>query len=254
MTQYIATIKSLILKHLTLLKVNTMKTGILTSFILLISLYGYSQKLNFEIHGKYTRPIHKEKLNNVTTLSDMMPHYPAAWIDSYSSVEVSTISNGTAMSAPGDNEILNEYQKDILRTADLGSNVVINIIYKSDNAATRELMSRIINYDVTVVPEFEAEYMTGSNAMTEYLKENAIDKISEARSKDFGQAIVSFTINEDGKIADAIVSKSSGDAATDKLLLKVINKMPKWKPAETADGTKVKQAFVFNVFGNSNGC
>ena len=73
-------------------------------------------------------------------------------------------------------------------------------------------------------------------------------------SKDFTQAIVSFTVNEDGKIADAIVSKSSGDAATDKLLLKAINKMPKWKPAETADGTKVKQAFEFSVSGNTKGC
>lgn len=231
-----------------------MKISILTSLFLLLGLSGYSQKLNYQVHGKYTRPIHKEKLSNATSLSDMMPHYPAAWIDSYSSVEVSTVNSGIPMSAPGDNEILNEYQKDLLRKADLGSDVVINIIYKSENSATRETMLSILHYDVTVVPEFEAEYMTGSNAMTEYLKVNAIDKISSATIKDFTQAIVSFTVNEDGKIAEAKVSKSSGDAATDKLLLKAIHKMPKWKPAETADGTKVKQAFEFSVNGNSNGC
>ena len=231
-----------------------MKISILTSLFLLFSLTGFSQNMSFEVHGKYTRPIHKETLSNATTLSDMMPHYPAAWIDSYSSVEVSTVNNGIPMSAPGDNEILNEYQKDLLRKADLGSDVVINIIYKTDNSATREPLSAIIHYDVTVVPEFEAEYLTGSNEMKEYLKVNAIDKIRAATIKDFTQAIVSFTVNEDGKIADAVVSKSSGDTATDKLLLKAINKMPKWKPAETVDGTKVKQAFVFSVNGNTNGC
>lgn len=233
---------------------NTMKISILTSFILLIALTGFSQELNFTIHGKYTRPIHKEKLSNATTLSDMMPYYPAAWIESYSSVEVSTVRNGTTMSAPGDNDILNEYQKDLLRTADLGSDVSINIIYKTDNSATREPMSSIIHYDVTVVPEVEAEYMTGTKELTEYLKKNAIDKISEATAKLLQPTIVSFTVNEDGKITDATVSKSSGDAATDKLLLKTINKMPNWKPAETTDGTKVKQAFEFSVNGNSKGC
>ena len=216
-------LKALNLNLLTLLNVDTMKLSILTSLLLLVGLSGFSQEFYYAVHGKYTRPIHKEKLSNATTLSDMMPYYPSAWIDSYSSVEVSTVSNGTPMSFASDNEILNEYQKDILRTADLGSDVVINIIYKTENSATRQLMSRIINYDVTVVPEFEAEYLTGSNAMSEYLKVNAIDKIGVKMSKDFTQAIVSFTVNEDGKIADAMVSKSSGDAATDKLLLKATN-------------------------------
>lgn len=231
-----------------------MKLSILTSFFLFIGLTAFSQELNYAIHGKYTRPIHKEKLSNATTLSDMMPYYPAAWIDSYSSVEVSTVSNGTSMSAPGDNEILNEYQKDLLRTADLGSDVSINIIYKTDNSATREPMSSIIHYDVTVVPEVEAEYMTGTKELTQYLKKNAIDKISEATAKLLQPTIVTFTVNEEGKIADAQVVKSSGNAATDKLLLKTITKMPKWKPAETADGIKVKQAFEFSVSGNTKGC
>lgn len=115
-------------------------------------------------------------------------------------------------------------------------------------------MSSIIHYDVTVVPEVEAEYMTGTKELTEYLKKNAIDKISEATAKLLQPTIVSFTVNEDGKITDATVSKSSGDAATDKLLLKTINKMPNWKPAETTDGTKVKQTFEFSVNGNSKGC
>ena len=223
-----------------------MKTGILTSLFLLIGLTGFSQELNFAIHGKYTRPIHKEKLSNATTLSDMIPYYPAAWIDSYASVEVSTVNNGTSMSAPGDNDILNEYQKDLLRTADLGSNVSINIIYKTDNSATREPMSSIIHFDVTVVPEVEAEYMTGTKELTQYLKKNAVDKISEATAKLMQPAVVTFIVNEEGKIADAQVVKSSGDAATDKLLLKTITKMPKWKPG-LQNGTPVKVYFTLPV-------
>lgn len=231
-----------------------MKTSILTSLFLLIAITGFSQKLNYEVRGKYTRPIHRDKLSNASTLGDVMPHYPAAWIDSYSSVEISTISNGIAMSAPGDNEILNEYQKDLLRKADLGSDVEINIIYKTENSATREPLSAIIHYDVTIVPEVEAEYLTGTQAMKDYLKKRAIDKISEATIKQLTPATVSFTVTEEGKITNATISKSSGDAPTDKLLLKAITKMPKWKPAQTTDGTIVPQEFEFVVYNSQTGC
>ena len=231
-----------------------MKTYILTSFFLLIGLCGFTQDLKFEVRGKYTRPIHREKLNNANTLGDVMPYYPSAWIDSYSSVEVSTVSNGTPMSAPGDNEMLNEYQKDLLRSADLGSDVVINIIYKTDNAATRESMTRIIHYDVTIVPEMEATYLTGTEDMTAYLKKNTIDKIDEEIAKKLTPTIVGFTVTEEGKIADVTITKSSDDAGTDKLLLKAISKMPKWKPAQTTDGTKVKQEFEFVVYDGKTGC
>ena len=61
-------------------------------------------------------------------------------------------------------------------------------------------------------------------------------------------------MTEEGKIADATISKSSGDAATDKLLLKAITKMPKWKPAQTTDGTKVTQEFEFVVYDSKSGC
>jgi TonB family protein len=58
---------------------------------------------------------------------------------------------------------------------------------------------------------------------------------------------VEFTVNEDCEIANAQISKTSGDQETDELLLNVINQMPKWKPAENAKGRKVKQEFEFSV-------
>jgi TonB family protein len=83
--------------------------------------------------------------------------------------------------------------------------------------------------------------------MTKYLKENAINKISETTSKELKQGIVRFTVNEEGTITDAKIFKTSGDLNTDKLLLEVINKMPKWRAAEDSNGIKVKQEFEFSV-------
>ena len=83
--------------------------------------------------------------------------------------------------------------------------------------------------------------------MTQYLRENAINKIPETTSKQLQQVIVGFTVNEEGKIANVQISKTSGDPNTDKLLLEAINKMPKWRPAEDSKGVKVKQEFEFSV-------
>ena len=236
-----------------------MKTNFFVLFLLLVCQAAFSQEtipqrmVTYEIHGTYTRSIHQDQLSNAGSLGDIMPYYPAAWIMSYNSAEVSTTSNGTPMSAPGDNDILTEQQKNILRTADLGSDVVINIIYKTNNSATGDPESRIIHYDVTVVPEIEAAYSSGKEAMNKYLKEKAIDKLPDSKDNPY-QAIVSFTVTEEGKIADTQITKSSGSASTDKLLLKAITKMPAWKPAQKAKGTKVKQSFEFTVDTGGNGC
>ena len=61
-----------------------------------------------------------------------------------------------------------------------------------------------------------------------------------------------FTVNEEGDVVDAKISKTSGDLLTDKLIVEGISKMPKWKPAKNSKGEKVKQDFIFNV-GNG-GC
>jgi TonB family protein len=58
---------------------------------------------------------------------------------------------------------------------------------------------------------------------------------------------VVFTINELGLVENPEISMTSGDAKIDKMLIKVLKKMPKWKPAQTAQGQKVKQKFEFSM-------
>ena len=89
--------------------------------------------------------------------------------------------------------------------------------------------------------------------LTNYLKKNIINKISETNpSKQFPRVTAIFTVNEEGKIIDAKISRSSNDPEVDKLLLETITKMPNWKPAENSEGIKVKQEFTFRT--SSGGC
>ncbi|MFI5151572.1 MAG: TonB family protein [Bacteroidia bacterium] len=227
-----------------------MKKGIITQLLLLLFISGFSQNLKYEVRGK-SPLIKNEKLNQAKFISDVIPYYPASWIKSYVSVEILATCNSRAMAAMSTNDTLNTAQINILNTADLGTDVIINIKYKYENGITDHLDIGTMHYTTTVVPETEAEYPTGFQQMTEYLKENVFNHISESL---FKQGIkVRFTVKEDGEITTAQISTTSGSMITDKLLLEAINKMPKWRPAGNSKGAKVKQEFEFSAGGNE-GC
>jgi len=229
-----------------------MKKRLIAPLLFLLVIAGFSQDLDYSVQGKYIHPVTKEKLNNAGSLQEIIPHYPSQWISGYVSVEVSSSQDGKEMMAESTNDILNTEQKSILNEADFGTDIVINISYTTNNPVTGNIYTGEMNYSATVVPETEAEYYGGYPEMAQYLKENAIDKISDEVSEKFQPALVEFTVDEDGKIANALISRTSGDQDTDELLLEAITKMPKWKPAEDSKGRKVSQQFEFSV-GNA-GC
>jgi TonB family protein len=231
-----------------------MKNCIFTLVLLQLFSSVFSQKLRYNVHGTYAHPITREKLHDARSMGDIIPYYPVLWILSYVSVEIVATCDGKAMIATSPNDILSTDQKNILNTVDLGANIIVNIDYKYKNPATDIIEINRMHYSTSVIPELEAEFPGGEQQMNKYLKEKAIDKISEGASKIFKFAIIKFTVDEEGKITNAQIATASGDPKIDKLLLKAINKMPKWKPAENPMGIKAKQSFEFSVGNNNEGC
>ncbi len=230
-----------------------MKKILLTPLALLSFIASFAQDLKYEVNSKLVNPIKKEKLSTAQVMGDLIPGYPTNWIMSYVSVSISGTCNGKPVTVKGSNEKLTEEQKTILNTADLGTNISVNIEYKTKNAISEELEISDMHYRTSYAPDMQAEYVSGKEQMTDYLKENIVTKIPESVSKQMTQAIVKFTVNEQGNIDSAEISKTSGDAKTDKLLLEAINHMPKWKPAQNSNGTKVKQNFEFVLGGKMLG-
>lgn len=240
-----------------------MKNKTITSMMLLLSVTGFAQDLSFlsspapaqdlyfEVRGTYTNTITREKLNTAKAMLDINPGYATSWITDYISAEIIASSNGKVMRAISTNAFLTSEQKNILNTADIGTDITIDVKYRYENSVTGNMDMRNMMFSVTLVPENPAEYFGGYEQMKNYLKENAINKISKADYNKV-QAVVKFTVNEEGEIANTQISKTSGDKKTDNVLVDAINKMPKWIPAADAKGIKVKQEFVFSV-GNG-GC
>jgi TonB family protein len=211
---------------------------------------GSAPELYYEVHAGASRSVIKEKLNEARYFRDFIPGYPVNWIDEYVSAEIMATCNGKVMKAVSVNDVLNSEQKNILHSADLATTIDIKIKYKYKNSANDNAEIGTINISATVVnelPEIEAEYIGGYPQLSKYLKENAIDKITETTLTHFQQGAVLFIINEEGEIVNAKISRSSGDSKTDNLLIEVIKKMPKWKPAKNSKGIKVKQVFEFSI-------
>ena len=212
------------------------------------------REIIYDVKSTFVNTIKKEKLNELQSLDDLIPGYPKMWITSYISTEISVVCNGKTAKAAGINHVLTDVQKDILKVAETGADVVININYNYANPLLDKTEIQKMNYKVSIVPEIEAQYVGGNEMMRNYLKENAISKISDATTKKLKQTLLRFVVNEEGGIDKAQISATSGDDATDKLLLDAINKMPSWKPAEDSKGKKVKQEFVFSVGSSRGGC
>ncbi|HYG51926.1 MAG TPA: energy transducer TonB [Flavobacteriales bacterium] len=203
----------------------------------------------YEVRGTYTRPVKPETLANAKTLADICPGYPATWITNYTKTEISTFIDGKQVNVPGKNDTLSAAQKALLANIELGSNVDFSVAYTYANAVTGNNDAFEMIFTLTVVPSVQAEFAGGYAQMQNYFKEKAIDKISAAKAKTLKQAAVRFTVDEQGEIVNAYMSGSTHDKKTNKLLLKAVNNMPKWKPAENAQGLKVKQEFEFVVYG-----
>lgn len=223
-----------------------MKTTITSILVAFFFIIGISQDLNYEIQGKYTRGVSKEKLSTAKTMIDIRPGYPTSMIEGYTTTEILVSTNGSVMKATGVNEILTAEQQNLLQSADVGSEITVDIGYVHQNPVTLFPDIRQMHFVLTVVPEVEAEYPGGYHELRAYLRKNAIDKISGKFSKN-KMAIINFVVNEDGEVINARVSESSKDPEIDRVLLKAINRMPHWKPAENAEGVRIHQEFEFSV-------
>ena len=265
--------------------------NILISFLLFaLSTTGFSQGGKYEYFGRLNPCVKKEKLADIKFVTDLSPvmwhllvvpykerieldeqrkiNYPLGFyvypqggynlIVDYVSVEISTFQNGKIYTSKSTSDVLTAEQKKIINSADLGSDITVKIMYKHKSCGSEKHLAdnEIIEgtLAVTVVPETEAEFPDGYKGITNYLMENVINKISTRGSAGkLGEAIVKFTINEDGQVVDAKLSKTTPNEKIDKILLDAFTKMPKWKPAKNSKGIKVKQEFNIS-FGNVYGC
>ena len=216
---------------------------------------GFSQEMDYDIYGTSGKPVSKEQLSEAKSMIDINPDYPSSWINEsdYVSSEIKTISNGDISHATGTNDIFTAEQMSVLKEAEIGSNIDIEVKYNVHNSITKRVAIKTMKFTVSLVPKKEAEYQGGQDKMKAFLKSRTVDKINALGNNKFEMAKVRFIVDENGNATKAQIIQTSEDETIDQLLLESIANMPSWIPAEDSNGVKVKQEFDL-VVGTMIGC
>lgn len=235
-----------------------MKNSIFILFFLHLALFGFTQdkvtnELICEVNTIYPPlSMSKEKLKEAQSLADLHRFYKSSWVKEYISVEVAASYNGEIQKIMGENDILTPKQKDLMNKADVGTEIAIKMLYMPDNTLTHNDI-KVFDFKFMVNPEHGATYASGQQPLNQYLKDNVMAKIPDGIFQGYDLAIVKFTINEEGEVTEPHIFWTSKDEKIDELLVETVSKMPCWKPAEYANGVKVKQEFALMV-GNKENC
>ena len=206
--------------------------------------------LYYNVDSRFLTTITKENLHKAKSIIDILPEKATNSIVSYQSVQVDIIDKA---SEPGDGDVLNAAQLKLLQSADYSTNIYIRSDYKTKNADSGELEDSYLTYYITIIPEKEAEFTSGHDALIEYLKENSKEKTAIIKKDKLQPGKVSFTVTKEGIIENVKLTATSGYPSVDKELVKIITNMPeKWNPATDPKGEKVDQKFIF--FFGLQGC
>lgn len=210
------------------------------------------QDLFFEVRGIYDHSIKETILKTATSLEDMIPFYPKNWITSYDSVTIICTKNGKVQKSVGPNEQLTAAQIAILRAATIESEIEIFVNYKYRQYENSILEAKEMHVIRTVVAVKEAQFVGGYEKLKDFIYDGGVGKYSQ-KSMHNGQIVkIGFTVNEKGAVTNVKLLTSSGNRAMDRKMLKLIETMPLWNPAQLSTGEFVKQDFVFKL-GN-DGC
>ncbi len=243
--------------HLTHFKNSGMKKNQILLIVLLsigCAFNGFAQNdLKFEINKVLPFiSIQENKLDKINTLTDLDKRYPTSWVKEYVSVEISAYNNGTQTKASGTSDVLNQAQKELIRLADRSSDITVTVMYLPENSLENNTVKQY-DFKGTIMPDKNAIYGEGTAQLLQYLQKNSIANIEAGSFTGYDLTAIEFTITEQGLVTDIQVVLPSKDTKIDEMLVAAISKMPSWKPAEFANGLKVKQNFVLTI-GNMENC
>lgn len=206
-------------------------------------------ELGFYINGVFGNYTTEQALEDPELLFDVIPDFPKNWIQHYKSVKVLVSHNGDITTKTGKDIQFTPEQKELLQSAVVGDRVEFEVKYLRPNSISEEMEERVMNFDLWLKPEKEANYSGGLKELVQIL-EDASKLDEQDRSRLANQdpiTRIAFTINESGRADNIEVVESSRIKSLDNQLIRALEEMPEWEAARDKQGKAVNQSFEFLV-------
>lgn len=192
-------------------------------------------------------PVTKGAIDRAQSIVDFLPKTQTQGIDSYKSVKIFILDDfrQTEVYEVGTSDVLTEAQINLLRSATYSANILVRADYQLKYGTTT--YDRYFTPHLTIVPEKQAYYMEGHEALITYLKSKSQDLTASLPTDKLKAGKIYFTINPEGKLTNPDLKASCGFAEIDSEMIKLIKTTPgKWSPAVNEKGEKVSQKLVFS--------
>ena len=210
-------------------------------------------KFVFDV-GPRHRAIKKSKLDQATSFNDFIGKEHQDRIVKYKSLSVFELKDGekTEMELSSYTGDLTPAQQDYLKTVAINEEVLIWATYTEKWPEKDEIEESYWTPYLTVVPEKQARYKKGKDALIAYLNLQS-SNLNAGKSEGLKPARIQFTIGEDGTISGLEVEAGSGNKELDHKIMDLIsNTNGDWIPAENASGKKVSQNML--IYYGIMGC
>jgi hypothetical protein len=212
-------------------------------------------ELVYKVEPRFLSRIAKTDLLNARSVLDIFPKKATQSITTFKTSEIAIVDgNGKdEVLEYGESGVLNEAQLALIKDIEYSTNFFLRAYYERiDEYSGRPFNEHIIYY-MTVVPENEAMYAEGQEALISYLKTQSIEATRVIDYDKLEPGRVNFTVTREGNITGVKLNSTSGYPSVDEKLVEIVTNMPgKWHPATNAEGEKVDQELVF--FFGRDGC
>ena len=206
--------------------------------------------------GSRFAAISKTELVNATTIYPFNNEEENQRIEKINSTEIIIIENDrrTDNREYGTSENLNDAQKKLFKSLDYDNHFSMKTLFQEKSTEGEVIEERKYNPHYTIVPETQAKYIEGEDAIINYLIENSKVETANLDDKKVRPAKTYFTVTKEGTIENVYMDRTTGYPKLNKKLKELISKTPgQWEPAKNAKGENIEQVFAF-TFGPKGGC
>lgn len=209
--------------------------------------------LVYRVGSRNIHTISQVDLYNAKSVTDILPEQDFESKGFYRNIQISVYEDDKKVTESGEEAQLNEAQIKLLQSIDYASNIQVSALYEYEQVEGRNRSYDAVMSYISMVPQEEAEFTGGYDALIEYLKENSKELTTNIYRDKLKSGQFRFTVTKEGTIGQVELRSSSGYEAIDRTLIDLIKEMPgSWKPATDNNGNKIDQELIF--FFGLEGC